>query len=129
MGIETRAPRIELQVVGWNVGPAPETVDMRLDQAAGQGDSGAPCGRGLEDWDGTSGLGRDIGTGTLFSEREERIRLLNRRSQREQRSEEDFGFGSSLCFLCDLLFKVFLRRPRQKRLLLGRDTGTGTGYE
>jgi hypothetical protein len=64
MGIETRAPRIELRVVGWSVGPAAETVDVRLDQAAGQGDTGAPCGRGLEDWDGTSGLGRDIGTGT-----------------------------------------------------------------
>jgi hypothetical protein len=56
--LETRAPRIELRVVGWNVGPAPATVDVRLDQAAGQGETGAPCGRGLEDWDGTSGLGR-----------------------------------------------------------------------
>ena len=39
------------------------------------------------------GSGRDTGIGTLFSEREERIRLLNRRSQREQRSEEHFAFG------------------------------------
>jgi hypothetical protein len=59
MGIETRAPRIELRVVAWNVGPAPETVDVRLDQAAGQVEVGAPCGRGLEEWDGAArGVGR-----------------------------------------------------------------------
>jgi hypothetical protein len=93
--LETRAPRTELRVVGWSVGPAPETVDVPRP-------SGWPRRNRCALRTGARGMGRDAGTGTLFSEREERIRLLNRRSQREQRSEEDFGFGSCLCFLCDL---------------------------